>query len=108
MISFYDSKPGSIFFQLVSAMKTRGANAKGLPLYANFCLTPRRSTMLYHIRKAHKDGKLAKYFSDWDGSLVIVKKDTTTKIRLTSISNKSTNFLLTTCSVEELMVTHLQ
>ena len=108
VIAFADLKTGAKYFQIVTAMKTKGANTKGLPLYANFCLTTRRSSMLFAIRKAHKDGKLEKYFCDWDGSIVIVKKNSTAKIRLTSISNKSTNFILTTTSLQELTGIHLQ
>ena len=88
---------------MVNAIKTKGSNAKGQSLYANFVLTHRRSTLLYEIRKAHKEGKLEKYFSDYDGSLVIMKKGTTQKIRVTSQANKSNDFVLTTFTKEELL-----
>ena len=48
--------------------------------------------MLYEIRKALKDVINEKYYADYDGSLVIVKKGN--KTRLTSICNKSTDFKL--------------
>ena len=75
VLTFYDHKPGSKFFSLVSAIKTKGSNSKGQNLYTNFMLTNRRSALLYQIRKAFKEGKLEKYFSDFDGSLVIMKME---------------------------------
>ena len=102
-ISFFDLKPGSPYFALVQAMKTRGANAKDQTLYANFTLTSRRSSMLFLIRKAHREGVLDKYYADYDGSLVIIKKGQPTKIRLTSVCNKSTNFMIVMCTHGELL-----
>ena len=95
VLTFYDHKPGSKFFDLVSAIKTKGSNAKGFSLYANFVLTNRRNSLLYEIRKAFKAGKLEKYFSDYDGSLVIVKKGSAIKIRVTSQATKAND----TCSL---------
>ena len=103
VLSFYDHKPGSKFFELVNAIKTKGSNAKGQNLYANFVLNHRRSSLLFEIRKAHKEGKLEKYFSDYDGSLVIVKKGTTQKIWVTSQASKANDFVLTTLTKEELL-----
>ena len=60
VLTFFDHKPGSKYFDLVSAIKTKGNNAKGQVLYANFVLTNRRNSLLYEIRKAHKDGKVEK------------------------------------------------
>ena len=59
--------------------------------------------LLYEIRKAYKEGKLEKYFSDFDGSLVIMKKGSTQKIRVTSQANKANDFILTTLTMEELL-----
>ena len=84
VLTFYDHKPGSKYFDLVSAIKTKGNNAKGQVLYANFVLTNRRNSLLYEIRKAHKEGKVEKYYSDYDGSLVVVLKGSMVKHRITS------------------------
>ena len=84
VLTFFDHKPGSKFFDLVSAIKTKGSNSKGQNLYANFVLTNRRNTLLYMIRNDFKEGQLKKFFSGYDGSLVIVKKGSTQKIRVTS------------------------
>lgn len=103
VIVFHDLKPGSVYSNLVQAMKSKGANTNNPNLYANFTLTPRRNTMLYHIRKAHKDRVLEKYYADYNGFLVIVRKGQQAKIRLTSTCNKSTNFMIVTCFLQELM-----
>ena len=108
LLVFHDLKPGFPYFTLVKAMKTEGANAKNQNLYANFTLTPRRNSMLYMIRKAHKEGVLEKYYADYDGSLVIVRKGQQGKIRLTSVCNKSTNFSIVTCTMSELLGKLLQ
>ena len=107
VLTFFDLKPGSKYFDLVSAIKTKGSNSKGQKLYANFVLTNRRNSLLYEIRKAFKAGKLEKYFSDYDGSLVIVKKGSTNKIRVTSQATKANDYVLTTLNKEELLI-HLQ
>ena len=107
VLSFYNHKPGSKFFELVNAIKTKGSNTKGQNLYANFVLTHRRNALLYQIRKAHKERKLEKYFSDFDGSLVIVKKGSSMKIKVTSQATKANDYVLTTFTMEELLH-HLQ
>ena len=88
---------------MVNAIKTNGSNAKGQNLYANCVLTHRRNALLYQIRKAHKEGKLEKYFSNFDGSLVIMKKGSIQKIRVTSQANKANNFVLITITMEEVL-----
>ena len=65
-------------------------------LFANFCLTHRWNQLLYTVRKAHEDGKIEKYFSDYDGSIVLVTKGSTRKIQLTSVANKANGFRLQT------------
>ena len=42
-ITFHNTLPGSTFMQLVTKMKSKGANVKDLDLYANFALTMRQS-----------------------------------------------------------------
>ena len=107
MLTFYNQKPGSKYFDLVNAIKTKGSNAKGQRLYANFVLTNRRSSLLYQIRKAYKEGKLEKYYSDYDGSLVIVKKGSSLKIKVTAQAPKANDYAITTFTMEELLF-HLQ
>ena len=107
MLTFYDHKHGSKFFSLVTALKTRGSNAKVHNIYANFVLTNMRNALLYQIRKAIKEGKLEKYFSDYNRSLVIMKKGSAQKIRLTSQATKANDYVLTTLTKEELLL-HLK
>ena len=103
VLTFYDLKPGSKYSDLVSAIKTKGNNAKGQVLYANFVLTNRRNSLLYEIRKAHKDGKVEKYYSDYDGSLVVVLKGSMVKHRITSQATKANDYTLTTFTRDELL-----
>ena len=63
-VAFGDTKPGSRYKQLVNAIKSKGANKKGEPLYANFALTTRRNNLLYVLREAWRDKKIEKYFVD--------------------------------------------
>ena len=104
VLTFFDHKPGSKYSDLVSAIKTKGNNAKGQCLYANFVLTNRRNSLLYEIRKAHKDGKVEKYYSDYDGSLVVVLKGSMVKHRITSQSTKANDYTLTTHTRDELLL----
>ena len=103
VLTFFDHKPGSKYFDLVSAIKTKGNNAKGQVLYANFVLTNRRNSLLYEVRKAHKDGKVEKYYSDYDGSLVVVLKGSMVKYRITSQATKANDYILTTYTRDELL-----
>ena len=82
-------------------------NKDKIDTIANFVLTNRRNALLYQIRKAFKEGKLEKYFSDYDGSLVIMKKGSTQKIRVTSQATKANDYVLTTLTKEELLL-HLK
>ena len=103
VLTFYDHKPGSKYSDLLSSIKTKGNNAKGQSLYANFVLTNRRNSLLYEIRKAHKDGKVEKYYSDYDGSLVVVLKGSMVKHRITSQTTKANDYTLTTFTRDELL-----
>jgi hypothetical protein len=102
VISFYDHRYGSKFFDLVNSIKTKGNNAKGKNLYCNFVLTHRRNALLYQIRKAFKAGKLDKYYSDYDRSLTMQIKGAPSKTKVTALASKANNFVLTTYTVEEL------
>ena len=62
VIKFNDFKPGSKYLDLVNTMKTSGVYAKVQQLYANFYLNLKRSNMLSHIHKAHKEDTLGMIF----------------------------------------------
>ena len=45
--------------------------SKGLNLYCNFELTKARNSLLYEVRKAVREHKVAKYFVDYTGAISI-------------------------------------
>ena len=51
---------------------------------------------------AYKSGLLEKFFSDFDGSISLMKKGTARKIKITSQSNPTNGFVLTTLTLDEL------
>ena len=60
---------------------------------------------MFQICKAYKEEKIEKYFSDYNRSLVIVKKGSTMKIKVTSQATKANDYVLTTFTMEELLHT---
>ena len=101
-MAFQDTKPASRYRQLVNAIKSKGANKKGEPLYANFELTARRNNLLYSLREAWREKKIEKYFVDYDGAISVVPCNMTKKLKITSVVTKDTNFTLWTMSKDEL------
>ena len=49
-----------------------------------------------------KAEKIEKYYVDFDGSIVIMKKGSCNKVKITSVSNKENKFVLKTHTEEEL------
>ena len=70
-IRFKDLKAGSKFRQVVAGIKKPDATQKGLNLYCNFELTKARNSLLYEVRKAVRENKVAKYFVDYTGAISI-------------------------------------
>ena len=55
----------------MAGIKKPDATQKGLNLYCNFELTKMRNSLLYEVRKAVREGKVAKYFVDYTGAISI-------------------------------------
>ena len=70
-LRFKDLKYGSKFRQVVAGIKKPDATQKGLNLYCNFELTKARNSLLYEVRKAVREHKVAKYFVDYTGAISI-------------------------------------
>ena len=70
-IRFKDLKYGSKFRQVVAGIKKPNETQKGLNLYCNFELTKTRNSLLYEVRKAVREHKVAKYFVDYTGAISI-------------------------------------
>ena len=89
--------------QLVKAMKSKGSNAKGMPLYCNFPLTNRRNNLLYNVRKLWKEEKLGKFFVDYNGDITVVAPGSARKTKITSNVDKERNYVIWTMTVAGLI-----
>ena len=79
-----------------------GEGKNSLNLYVNFQLTPRRSSLAYHLRKLKKECKIVKFFTDENGYLSFKKDMSSKKIRVT-FNKKDKNSAPTTLLTEELL-----
>ena len=70
-VRFKEVQRGSKFQEVVAAIKKPSTAQKEMNLYANFELTRQRSDLLYEVRKAKKESRLAKYFVDYDGNIEV-------------------------------------
>ena len=53
-------------------------------LYANFELTKKRNGLLFEVRKAKRENRIAKYFVDFDGNIeVMINLRDKERVRLT-------------------------
>ena len=86
-LRFKDVKQGSKFQEVVSAIKKPSTAQKDLNLFANFELTRMRSSLLYEVRTAKKENRLAKYFVDFDGTIEVqLNLEDKERVRLTRLS----------------------
>ena len=86
-LRFKDHKQTSKFREIVEAIKKPRPAQKALNLYCNFELTKMRNNLLYEVRKAKRENKLAKYFVDYDGSVsVLVNLRDSVNMKLTRLS----------------------
>ena len=94
-LRFKDLKYGSKFRQVVAGIKKPDATQKGLNLYCNFELTKARNSLLYEVRKAVREHKVAKYFVDFTGAISIQvsldNKEQQLLTRLTEVVTRGTN-----------------
>ena len=89
ILRFWDFKIGSVYDQVVNAVKQgKGRQLKGI--YINFALTNRRASILYEVRQLVKGKMLEKYFVDSDGSISVLPMGSSdnwasVKVKLTSL-----------------------
>ena len=90
-VKFSEVKEGSKFKQVVEKIKMPLPDEKKVPVYLNFDLTKRRSALLYEVRQLKKQNKIFRYFTDFDGSISIVKEEgfPKDKIKLTRSTGRS-------------------
>jgi hypothetical protein len=65
----------SALTKVVTAIKSPTQHNKQMNLFFNFQLTRRRSQLLWEVRKLKKSGKIARYWTDSDGSITIRQKE---------------------------------
>ena len=83
-VRFKEVHRGSKFQEVVAAIKKPSAAQRDLNLFANFELTKTRSSLLYEVRKAKKENRLAKYFVDFDGTIEVqLNLEDKERVRLT-------------------------
>ena len=86
-MKFRDTKYSSKFRKIVSAIKKPTDVQKKMNLFCNFELTKMRNNMLFEVRKAKRENRIAKYFVDFDGSVsVLVNLSDSVTVRLTRLS----------------------
>ena len=88
---FSEVKEGSKFKQVVEKIKMPLPDEKKVPVYLNFDLTKKRSALLYEVRQLKKQNKIFRYFTDFDGSISIVKEESfpKDKIKLTRSTGRT-------------------
>ena len=83
-VRFKEVKRGSKFQEVVAAIKKPTTAQKEMNLFANFELTRQRSNLLYEVRKAKRESRLAKYFVDYDGNIEVqLNLEDKERVRLT-------------------------
>ena len=56
-----------------------------MALYANFQLTRKRSTLLFHLRVLKREKKIAKFYSDENGNISLRVEEKGPKVKLTMV-----------------------
>ena len=77
LVRFWNRKEGSPWDHLTTEIKKGGKKEVGL--YANFQLTNKRNSLMYHLRSMKKEGKISKLFSNENGQLGLKVSDTSEK-----------------------------
>ena len=92
IVRFNNLRPGSAWDKLCHAIKS--GNKEGnqdMPLYANFQLTRKRSTLLYQLRVLKREKHIAKFYSDENGNISLRVEEKGPKVKLTMVPvDKST------------------
>ena len=89
-VKFCEVKEGSKFKQVVEKIKMPLPDEKKVPVYLNFDLTKKRSALLYEVRRLKKQNKISRYFTDFDGSISIIKEEgSKVKVKLTRSTGRS-------------------
>jgi len=77
LVRFWNRKEGTAWDHLTTEIKKGGKKEVGL--FANFQLTSRRNSLMYHLRSMKKEGKISKLFSNENGQLGLKVSDSSEK-----------------------------
>ena len=83
LIRFWNHTSKSAFGALVDKIKS-GKGRKDIPIFLNFQLSRRRSTILFLLRGLKREGKISKFYSDENGSIAIRVREGSQKVKLTN------------------------
>ena len=83
LIRFWNHTSKSAFGVLVDKIKS-GKGKKDIPIYLNFQLSRRRSTILFLLRGLKREGKISKFYSDENGSIALRVREDSQKVKLTN------------------------
>ena len=90
IVRLWDFKAGSVYDQIVSAIKS-GKGRQMKDIFINFALANRRASLLYEVRQLVKNKCLEKFFVDSDGSISVLPMGSganwaaASKVKLTSV-----------------------
>ena len=85
IVRLWDFKPGSVYDQVVNAIKS-GKGRQLMDVFINFALTNRRASLLYEVRQLVRNKKVEKFFVDSDGSISVLPSGAgAAKVKLTSV-----------------------
>jgi hypothetical protein len=65
----------SALSKVTAAIKSPTQHNKKMNMFFNFQLTRRRSQLLYEVRQLKKQGKIARYWTDSDGSITVRQEE---------------------------------
>ena len=83
LLRLWNTAPKSGFRLLIDRIKSGKGKAE-IPIFINFQMTKRRSTILFHLRTLKREGKISKYYSDENGNISIRVKEGGSKLKLTN------------------------
>ena len=86
IVRFANRRPESAWSSLKENIVKGGST--DINVYANFQLTKRRNSLLYSLRKAKKDGKISKIYSNENGQISYKVTDNAVKTKVTYFSTK--------------------
>lgn len=106
LLRFASFMPNSNWDKLCRAIKTK-PTGETLNMFLSFHLTQRRNSLFWNVRQLHREKRIAKFFSDENGAISIIKCGEEDKLKVTTASQKPINGVpqpaTATMTVDELL-----